>query len=125
MTADVDLHEALTKLTPSMDWWRWTIEVDAEDHWWLTHDGRRTQRRPWRPADEADVLVVAALLYSLNDAGEVPIEGRYLAGAQQARMTEAQLRGTLNRQAYYLFMRLRTGRDPMAASGDWRSGWTP
>jgi hypothetical protein len=40
-------------------------------------------------------------------------------------MTEAQLRDGLNRQAYHLFMRLRTGRDPIAVSGDWRSGWTP
>ncbi|HEX4815903.1 MAG TPA: hypothetical protein VFV66_24415 [Nonomuraea sp.] len=109
MTKTAGLQRALTSLTADRNGWRWTVEVDSNG-WWLTHDGRRMQRQRWRPRDEADVLVVVALLFQLNDGGPVPIKGDYLDAAKEAGMTEAQIRTRLNLQAYQLLIRLRTGR---------------
>lgn len=123
MTATTDLRSVYDALTTGKGEWSWRFEVDPDTYWWLTLGGHRTQRTKWRPTDEVDVLVAVTLLYSLNEAGAIPLQERHLATARRASLTVEELRDRLDREAYHLFMRLRTGRPRPPANVP--PGWRP
>ncbi|MEU6725424.1 hypothetical protein ABZ917_17090 [Nonomuraea wenchangensis] len=105
-----DLDAMLENLTRAASrGWRCRFEVDGGD-WWLTSDGLRIQQTRWAPSDEADVLLAAQLLHTLNDAGDMPLSARILEIAAQADMDEDHFRLMLGREAYKLYIRLRRSR---------------
>lgn len=106
-----DLKATLADLMHGKGGWRLLWEVDVENGWWLAEGGRRMHRNPWRPADEIDVLVAVTLLYIINDAGPVPITGRFLDAAKQhGRKTEEALREALYKAAHTLYLDIRIRR---------------
>ncbi|MET8985780.1 hypothetical protein ABZW49_10065 [Nonomuraea wenchangensis] len=81
-----------------------------DDGWWYTHNGQRMQRTRWQPEDEVDVLVAVQLLYMLNETGPMPLPEDHLDRAREAGMDEERVRQLLMREAYALFIHLRSGR---------------
>ncbi|MFG1619529.1 hypothetical protein ACGFI3_42825 [Nonomuraea wenchangensis] len=94
--------------------WTSRFEVD-DDGWWYTHNGQRMQRTRWRPKDEVDVLIAVQLLYMLNETGAMPLPPEHLDRARQVGMDEERFRLLLMREAYKLFIHLRSGRDVRTA----------
>ncbi|MFF0860878.1 hypothetical protein ACFYUV_03895 [Nonomuraea sp. NPDC003560] len=84
----------------------YSFEIDVEGGWWLTEAGRRGhQTKPWRPAEDCDVLAAVTLLYMLNKLGPVPITGDYAKAAAKARISESDLRVGLMHRAYGMYLR--------------------
>lgn len=89
--------------------WRYQLEVDADDWWWLVRDGRRSSRRKWRPADPWEALVAADVLYMLNDLGPVPITGEFREAAEKVGIPLEDLRWDVRKQAASLWLRKLIG----------------
>ncbi|MFF0864125.1 hypothetical protein ACFYUV_20370 [Nonomuraea sp. NPDC003560] len=84
----------------------YSFEIDAEGGWWLTEAGRRGhQTKPWRPAEDCDVLAAVTLLYMLNQLGPVPITGEYARAAAKLRISDQDLRVALMQRAYGMYLR--------------------
>ncbi|MFI7691821.1 hypothetical protein ACIBQ6_22320 [Nonomuraea sp. NPDC049655] len=83
----------------------YNFEIDVEGGWWLTESGRRGhQEKPWRPAEDADVLAAVTLLHMLNKLGPVPISGEYARAAARLRISDHALRTALMQRAYGIYL---------------------
>lgn len=86
--------------------WRDQLEIDDEGGWWLTHDGRRRNKKPWRPADELDAFIAHDVLYMLNDhRGSPPFPRAMREEASREGISLDQLRWRIRKAAMGLWLR--------------------